>query len=202
MQRPAEEHSRERVYTDDELKKLWDAWEQMAYPFGALFEVLLVTAQRRGEVAAMRAENVSTKERLWTLPTTKAGHSHEVPLSLLATEIVSRIPGNGGGLVFTTTNEGMVSGFSKAVRRAREISGVADFRPHDLRRTAGTGMARLGIPKITISRVLNHAEGGVTDIYVRHSYLAEKRSALNQWAMKLRDVLAAPAPSKEEHHET
>ena len=59
---------------------------------------------------------------------------------------------------------------------------------HDLRRTAGTGMARLGIPKITISRVLNHAEGGVTEIYTRYSYLEEKREALNRWATKLQQL--------------
>ena len=202
MQRPAEERSRERIYSDEELKRLWAAWEQVAYPFGPLFELLLVTAQRRGEAATMAWPLVDLVRGLWTLPTTKAGHGHEVPLSPLAIEILSGPPRNGAGLVFTTTGESIVSGFSKAVRRARKLSGVTDFRPHDLRRTAGTGMARLGIPKITISRVLNHAEGGVTDIYVRHFYLEEKRSALNQWARKLREILDAPALSKEELHET
>lgn len=136
----------------------------------------------------MRRADVNVEGKSWTMPTTKAGHGHEVPLTGLALQIVAETPENGE-LVFTTTGKGAVNGFSKAVRRVRKLSGVKDFRPHDLRRTAATNMARLGISKLTISRVLNHAEGGVTSIYARHSYGAEKRDALERWAARLEQIL-------------
>ncbi len=74
-------------------------------------------------------------------------------------------------------------------RRADELSGITGWRLHDLRRSAATNIARLGIPVHTISRVLNHVEGGVTAIYDRHSYLPEKRHALNTWGRKLENLI-------------
>ena len=68
-----------------------------------------------------------------------------------------------------------------------EIAGtpIPPWRLHDLRRTAGTGMASVGVPVSTISRVLNHAEGGVTKIYNRFGYAEEKRLALEAWADRI-----------------
>ena len=76
-----------------------------------------------------------------------------------------------------------ISGFSQTKKRLDAVSGVANWRYHDLRRTAGTNMARLGVPVSTISRILNHKEGGVTAIYNRYSYFDEKQKALNLWAI-------------------
>jgi integrase len=67
---------------------------------------------------------------------------------------------------------------------------IAPWRLHDLRRTAGTGMASVGVPGSTISRILNHSEGGVTKIYNRFSYADEKRDALDRWGQRLKDILA------------
>lgn len=194
LKKPGRETKRERVYSDDEIRKLWPAWEEIGFPYGVLFRFLLVTAQRRGEAAEMRRADVNVEGKSWAMPTTKAGHGHEVPLTALALQILAEAhkkegEPTEGELIFTTTGKGAVNGFSKAVRRARKLSGVADFRPHDLRRTAATNMARLGIPKVTISRVLNHAEGGVTSIYARHSYGEEKRDALERWAVRLEQIL-------------
>jgi integrase len=66
---------------------------------------------------------------------------------------------------------------------------VSDFRGHDLRRTAASLMASGGIPRLTISKILNHVERTVTAVYDRHSYDAEKRAALDWWALKLQAVL-------------
>ena len=82
-----------------------------------------------------------------------------------------------------------ISGFSKAKARADKLSGITGWRLHDLRRTAATNMAKLGIPVSTISKVLNHASTSVTAIYDRHSYLPEKREALERWAEKLKNLV-------------
>ena len=68
--------------------------------------------------------------------------------------------------------------------------GISDWRLHDLRRTCGTNLARLAIADSTISRVLNHEEGGVTKIYKRYSYLPEKRRALDAWDTRIREIIS------------
>ena len=110
-----------------------------------------------------------------------------MPLSPLASDILSGLPQFEGPYVFTTTSgERPVSGFSKTKQRLNEFAGVADWRLHDLRRTAASGMAKLGMPINVLSKVLNHvsagAHGGVTAIYNRYAYEDEKREALDGWA--------------------
>jgi integrase len=92
MKKPGAEYDRERVLAEAEIRKLWKAWDEIGYPFGPLFQLLLVTAQRRGEVAGMARDSVDCKAAVWTLGRTKAGHGHEVPLSPLASEILGRAP--------------------------------------------------------------------------------------------------------------
>lgn len=202
------ERKRERVLTDDEITKLWKTWESMALPFGRLAQLLLVTLQRRGEVAMMRWPDVDLKARVWRLEMTKSGHGHEVPLSALALAILRKIPHvDGTEFVFPAQRRGngscdtspdsndqdwcAFSGFSKATKTAKTESGLENWRIHDLRRTGATNMAKLGVPKETISRVLNHAEGGVTAIYARHSYFQEKRDALEKWGRRLASIVKA-----------
>lgn len=182
------EKERERVLTDDEIAQLWPVWGSLAYPFGSLFKLLLVTGQRRGEVAGMEWSHLNLETAVWTLPETKSGRTHECPLSPMALAIIEALPRFESPYVFTT-RRAPVSGFSKVKARIDEASGVTNWRIHDLRRTCGTGMARLGIADSTISRVFNHKEGGVTKIYKRYGYLAEKRTALDTWAERLQDIV-------------
>ncbi len=194
IERPSEEVERDRVLTDDEIAALWGAWDNMGFPFGAISKMLLVTGQRRNEAANMRWSDIDLDDALWTLPReiTKGARSHEVPLAPLAVELLGSLPRIGeNDFVFGTGRRGdkPPSGFSDAKIRADQWSGVKGWVLHDLRRTVGTGMARLGIADQTISRVLNHAEGGVTKIYKRYSYLDEKRGALDAWARKLESIL-------------
>ena len=69
-----------------------------------------------------------------------------------------------------------------------EMSGVTDWRLHDIRRTVGTNLTELEVPRLTISRILNHKEGGVTSIYDRHSYFKEKLAALELWGRRLDQI--------------
>ena len=188
---PGHETERDRVLSDDELKALWETWDNQRWPFGPFFQLLLVTAQRRGEVAQMRWADINFEERVWTLPRemTKGDRSHEVPLSSMAMDILGSLP-RLGDYVFAGRKDGRpISGFSRAKKRCDTLSGIGGWRLHDLRRSAGTNMAKLEIAVSTISRVMNHKEGGVTKIYDRHSYLPEKRRALETWSRKLASII-------------
>ncbi len=108
--------------------------------------------------------------------------------------------------VFTTNGRSPVSGFGRAKHRYEEVIGSTDWRVHDLRGTAASGMARLGVPPHVIEKVLNHRSGiisGVAAVYNRYGYAEEKRDALERWAqwvtaaLVLSDNTAAHAtPSK------
>jgi integrase len=80
-----------------------------------------------------------------------------------------------------------VCSLSHAVRNNIDVLGVEPFTPHDLRRTAASQMAGMGISRLVVARILNHAESGVTAIYDRHSYDREKREALDAWAERMRE---------------
>jgi integrase len=186
------EQKRERVFTDTEIRRAWRVWKEDGSLFSVVARLLLATAQRRGEVAGMKWADIDLEAGLWRLTRTKAGHGNEVPLTPLALELIRSVPRvEGQGLLFTTNGTTPISGWSKFAARTKGATGIDGARLHDLRRTAATNMARLGIPKFTISRVLNHAEGGVTSVYARHGYLEEKRQALQAWETRLRTILAA-----------
>ena len=171
----------------------------MGYPFGPLMMLLLITGQWRGEVAKMRWADLDIERGVWTLPSesTKAGRAHAVPLSPLAIGIIKGLPRFAGAFVFTSgAGVRPVSGFGRAKDRIDELSGVKDWRLHDLRRTAASGMARLGIAGDHIGRVLNHVPQGVTArVYDQYEYLPEKRRALETWGSFL-DGLFRPDDDK------
>ena len=79
---------------------------------------------------------------------------------------------------------------TKATERIRKRTGIKDFKAHDLRRTASSLMTGMGIPRLTVSKILNHVEPGVTAVYDRHSYDAEKRDALERWSRRLQIIVS------------
>jgi integrase len=133
----------------------------------------------------------------WTIPgeIAKNGLPHRVPLSSLTVKLLKAaqerhpnspyvFPRRGGG--------GPATGslVRKPVQRIRQAAQLEDFVPHDLRRTAASKMTGMGIARLTVAKVLNHAEQGVTKVYDRHSYDAEKRHALNAWAARVEEIVA------------
>lgn len=194
---PAAEKSRDRILSDDEIKAFWTGCDKLEWPFGLAFKLMLITGQRRGEVAGMLWSDVDTDKALWTLSReqTKSDRLHEVPLSSFALEILENVPRTGEH-VFTTNGRTPISGFSKAKRELDEISGVTGWRLHDLRRTVATGMARIRIAPHVIEKVQNRAGGqisGVAAIYNRHGYSDEKRGALEAWSQSLVALHNEPA---------
>ncbi len=216
MDPPVDAVVRDRFLKPDEVAAVWKAWNTMGYPFGPFGKLLLVTAQRLREVAQMQWPEIDYDNALWVIPgkRTKSGREMEVPLSSLALEILDTLPRfTGGDFVFTTTNgENPVSSFSKSKRRTDTLileaargqaeendqdpelmKPIPPWRNHDLRRTARTGLAELGVPQIVAEKVLNHSERNVlVKTYDRHEYLAEKRDALERWALRLREITEPP----------
>lgn len=200
IRKPTVERSRERVLTDDETGKLWRAWTAMGHPYGTLGKLLLLTGQRRSEVAGMRWADIDEEKAVWTLPAhgTKARRSHEVPLSSLVIALLRHAPRLGAYVLADWGGpERPPTAFSQAKVDMDALSGVTGWTLHDLRRTAGTGMAKLGVPVFVIGRVLNHAESGVTRIYARASYLEEKRQALEAWAQKVAAIVGEERPASD-----
>jgi len=185
---PAKEKSRDRVLTDDELKAVWKAADELAWPFGRIVQLLILTGQRREEVAGTTWGEFNLETRVWKLPRgrVKNDAGHDVPLSVAAIELIKGLPRlRGCDLVFSTTGESAVSGFSKAKDKLDKKADVRNWRIHDLRRTVASGMARLGVNLPVIEKVLNHSSGsfaGIVGVYQRHSFADEKRQALEAWA--------------------
>src|ERR1700730_15512207 len=119
MKLPTQEQARDRVLSDDGLRWLWRSCEEVGWPFGPLVKLLLLTAQRRDEVAGMEWPEIDLVKRVWTIPRHKAKNDrvHEVQLSDAALDVLRSLPCIGHGLVFTTTGETTVSGFSKSKRQ-------------------------------------------------------------------------------------
>ena len=162
----------------------------MSGAFGAIIQMLILTAQRRNEVSEMTWSELDLDNNQWEIPSarTKNEKPHFVHLSEPAIAVISVVP-NIGDYVFTSNGKTPFSGFSKSKKRLDELSGVSGWRLHDIRRTVGTNLAELEVPRLTISRILNHKEGGVTSIYDRHSYFKEKLAALELWGRRLDQIL-------------
>jgi integrase len=210
VEQPGQETRRERTLSANEMRAIWTAAEGFGYPFGAFFQLALITGQRRDEVARMRWVDLDLNAATWTVPAeaTKAGRTQVVPLAPLAIELLKALPRKAdttgkttkpSAYVFTTSGDAPVSGFSKAkprldhaISKARNGDALTPWTIHDLRRTAATEMARLGVSRLVISKVLNHADRTVTGIYDRHAYVPEKRHALEIWAEYLSGLTQPP----------
>jgi integrase len=196
---PPAPKARERVLSDEELRFFWHAASDLGSPFGPLLCLLLLTGQRLGEVSGMRRDELKGDE--WQLPgeRTKNHKQHIVPLSPLARELIGSVTKiEECPFVFSTTGKRPVSGWSKTKARldrsmaALAEATIAPWTLHDLRRTAVTGMADLGISPHAIEAVVNHISGakaGVAGVYNRSEYRAEKKDALARWALHVQGLI-------------
>jgi integrase len=188
---PSPEHARERVLTDAELTALWRVFTAMTYPWGVACRLLLLTACRPGEVEAMAWAELDLDARVWEIPGSryKTGRPHVVPLVPAAIDLLTSIPKIDDTFVFSTRQGKPMRKWSGAVERATALAGVTGWTPHDLRRTTRTGLSKLGIPADIGEKVLGHVAGGVRKAYDHHSYLQEKRDALERWALHVAQVV-------------
>jgi integrase len=219
--RPA---ARDRVLSNDELQAIWAAAGELGHPFGPIFRLLILTGQREAEVAGMAWSELDLTAATWTIPKerTKNRREHVVDLSAQALEIINAVP-KAGDLLFearkaparkhTRTEQEAaprpVVGFSAAkrildgdvARKTKARLATADlpaWRIHDLRRTAATGMAGMGLSPHVIERVLNHVSGvtgGLVGVYQRHEYRTERKAALAAWGAHVAAIVKGEAPS-------
>jgi integrase len=194
---------RSRVLTDDELRTLWkglgEPQEGIRPGMLAAMKVQLLTAQRAGEVLAMRWADIDRNGQSWLIPATiaKNGRENFVPLSPIAySTVTTQLPGSEYVFPGHRVSPVSTSAYAQLVDRVRTALEMNDFTSHDLRRTAATKMAALGILPHVVEAILNHASGtisGVAAIYNRHTYAAEKKRALQAWAREIERIASGKA---------
>jgi integrase len=197
------ESARDRCLTDDELKALLknpkDATrlERLAH----VVVILLLTGQRRGELALARWIDIDFEQKTWHIPEahSKTGKAHTVPLSDWAVrefEALQRLAKHARHVLPNDAADGpadpklLTRGVARCQARMKKL-GIAAFTLHDLRRTCRTGLARLKIAPHIAERVLNHAQERIPGTYDTHDYLDEKREALDKWTEHIKLLMAS-----------
>lgn len=193
---PAKKKTRDRVLNENELSEIWNASFEIGYPCGDIIRILLLTGQRRGEVAKIEWGNVNQICQEWIQPAdkTKNGKEHRVFLTDACIQTISNVP-KMGDYIFSSTGKKTFDNFSrdknkidKIINKQRELKGVDPIQPwtiHDIRRSVASGMAKQGIAPHVIEKILNHSSGtisGVAKIYNRYEYKDECDQALTQWS--------------------
>lgn len=212
VKKPTKETSRDRVLTDDEIRRMWDACDTQNPYVSAWFRLRLVTAQRGGELLQMRWQDIDTKSHFWSIPAeyVKNAHGHRVYLNALARKVLATVPRDEKRVwVFPKSFMGdykhvgrrlAQSTRANIVAQAKAVPGErdkVDIRGHDLRRTAASVMASGGVPRFMISRILNHSEEkDITSVYDRYSYDAEKEAAMDFWNRQLASILKSKPSSR------
>ena len=196
---PGKGVARDRVLTDDELASVIVAARTMGGAYGGIVEMLALTGQRREEVAGMVWDEIDLGNRTWMLPglRTKNARPHIVHLSEPCIELIERAR-RLGDYVFSLSGVRPFQNFARAKHTLDELSGVTDWRLHDLRRTCVSGMARLGVPPHVADKILNHQGGtisGVAAVYQRHDFLAERKLALERWGQHIETLVGEMRPA-------
>ncbi len=205
--------ARDRVLSDSEIRALWRVLPNHGL-YGKLVQTLLLTAQRRDEVASMTRSEIDA-DGIWTIPAEryKTGRANVVPLPKHVQTILEDIDQiDECDFYFTTNGKTSFSGFSKAkalldeavlaeMKKAAQKRGddpknvtLPYWRLHDLRRTARTLMARAGVRPDICERVLGHVIAGVEGVYDRHDYIEQKQNALTSLAAMI-DKITDPPPA-------
>jgi integrase len=204
VEKPTKEKSRDRWLNEQEITWLWQACNQLGHPFGTFIKVLLLTGQRRSETSQMEWAEVDLDSALWTIPAAKAksDRAHEVQLAPQLIEILRTLP-KSRPFVFTGKTGRGITGYAHAKKlldaAMQMVSGgaqIPEFILHDLRRTAASHMAKLGVAPHVVDRILNHSSGtirGVAAVYNRFEYENERRSALAAWSNYVTGLTASAA---------
>jgi len=220
------ETPRDRLLTDAELAVIWRAAERMSGPYGRAVRLLILTAQRRSEVGNMLWAGVDQEARAWRLRAaeTKAARESLVPLTDAAIEILlaqraeieaeakARKQDPGPFLFSGNGGETPISGWSDFRHRldlhiaavvaddaakGRKVEPPAEWRLHDLRRKATTGMAAAGTDRVTLAAILNHSDGTtVARHYDRYERWAEKLDALTRWSEHVKALVSGKPGAK------
>jgi integrase len=202
---PGSETSRDRVLTDGELAATWQSLNHIEWPHKPIFQLLILTGARRGEIGELRWAEVGDEEIKLEGVRTKNGKPHLIPLSSAARRIIETLPRIAGmDFVFGTggrTPGGYDRAKAKLDSQIAELNGkpLAPWRIHDWRRSVATGLQKLGVTLQVIESVLGHTGGsrsGIVGVYQRHSFDAEKRAALEAWGAHVMALVDGKASGK------
>lgn len=218
VHKPAVETPRDRVLSDEEIRRVFEALGHERPIIAALWELLFYTGVRPGTALAARWSDVDLQRKTWDVPITKkargnpegTGKPFIVPLSAPAIAVLRLLqpfsfhsdyvfPG-GSPRRATLDEERNLFSPQKSIQRVRKLTGIADLQMRDIRRTAATGLGRLKVSPLTISRVLDHTlqgVGQVTHVYAKYDFLDEKRKALDGWGRYLAKLLKERMPNRE-----
>lgn len=191
--RAARETPRERVLTVEEMKAIWESTDALGPLWGPYTRLLILTAQRRGDVAGMEWSEINFEKKRWSISgaKTKNGRPHIVHLSDATVAVLWSLRDDhktATGLVFSTTGTTPVSGFGRLKERIDWLSGVSDWRLHDIRTAFATHMAEAEIDESVVDRVLNHVASAssastVARVYNRAERLSARAATLDHWAV-------------------
>ena len=175
--------SRKRILTDIELKLIWQRAELVGHPYGSIVQLLILTGQRRGEIAGLRRSWISDCAITFPEGFCKNKREHRIPIGELTHQIIANIP-DGHELLFPARGKPKqpFNGWSKAKREFDEPLEIASYTLHDLRRTYSSSLAKFGVPIHVTEKLLNHVSGtisGVAAVYNRHDYWEKMRAAVD-----------------------
>jgi integrase len=187
--------SRERILSDSELPLFWSAFDDAGLVHGAALRCLLLLGQRPGETSHMRKEHVV--DGWWTMPGepvpalgwpgTKNAMTHRIWLPAPVRDIIADLDDGDAttGFVFAGERGGPVTNLDGIMRTICAKLGVERAVPHDLRRTHGSTVTKLGLGRDIMNRIQNHREGGIASVYDRYSYADEIKRAMELVAARI-----------------
>ena len=210
-----EKISVDRVLSDNEVAAFWRVIGRMGYPFGPLYQLLLLTGLRLNEVADATWPEFDLPDRLWTIPssrmkgTNRKARAHVVPLTGNMLQILDTLPRfQGGNYLFSAKNGAKPVWMTSDVKNRLDAAMLVELREaakqrgddpdkvtltpwvnHDLRRVVRTAMSRLRVNSDVAEAVLAHIQPGIRGVYDRHDLLDEKREALTLWGARLHSIV-------------
>jgi integrase len=198
--------SRERVLSDSEVPRFWAAFDDAGLVISPALKMILLTGQRPGEVAAMRREHIV--DNWWELPGepvpalgwpgTKNGASHRIWLPAPVQALLAELDdGATTGFVFPAARgRRAIWGLDAAMRAVCGKLGVERATPHDLRRTHGSTITKLGFGRDAMNRIQNHKEGGIASVYDRHQYSDENTQVMETVAAHIMALVEGAPDNK------
>ncbi|MES2252472.1 MAG: tyrosine-type recombinase/integrase [Pseudomonadota bacterium] len=198
LKAPSREAQRDRVLSKTEIASFWNNLPNtsMSPLIKLALKFQLATAQRKGEVLSAKWPDIDIINKIWIIPSENSKNriAHRIPLSDLACTILDEIKEHSreSAYLFPSQKPNQTirgSSVDHALRNNRALLGIEDITPHDLRRSAASHMASVGVNRLVISKILNHIEQSVTSIYDRYSYDAEKKEALDKWGQYLSELI-------------
>jgi integrase len=188
---------RDRVLSDDEIRAIWAATDELGQPFGFSVRMLFYTGLRLTEANDLRWSEVNATERLFAIPKSrmKAGNAFEVAYGDDVAALLDAMPRFvAGDYVFSMTGRAPYRGFAKGKDRLDKLSGVTGWKLHDIRRTCRTRWSGISQVSDQIKELcLDHAQPGLHRVYDQHKYRDEKRQLLTLWQQQLRNIIDPPA---------